>query len=58
MDRQDKNRNGEEEGLLEQPEDGENKGGVLCQGRVVGNKWVLQSREVYRYCKFNALLLC
>lgn len=47
MDRQDKNRNGEEAGFLEQPEDGENKGGVLGQGRVLGNKWVLQSGEKF-----------
>lgn len=36
-----------EAGLLEQPEDGDNKGRVLGQGGVVGNKWVFQSREKF-----------
>lgn len=43
----DKNRNREETQLLEQLEDGENKGGVLGQGRVADHKRVLQSGETF-----------
>lgn len=58
MEGQDKNRNREEAELLEQLEDGENKGGVLGQGRIVDSKVLREQREVYQYCKFNALLMC
>ena len=56
MERWDKNGNREETELLEQLENGENKGGGLGQGRVVDNKWVLQSRE--KFTGTASLMLC
>lgn len=52
----DKNRNREETQLLEQLEDGENKGGVLGQGRVTDHKRVLQSRE--KFTNTASLMRC